>query len=407
MLKRDTVFLFTYSFPFGTGEAFLETEIMYLTARYKRVFIAPLRKTENCRSVPDNVELLDVGGLYRSCSKKKTLVSIFSAFQIFFFQLVYSKRRSVYVKRFRYYLSYLINETNVAQDLSHILACKKNNDAIYYSYWFDYLMLPLSILRKQGKINCLITRAHGGDVYEYQHEVPNFFFLFRSFQIRQADVICPISLDGIHHLKEHYPLSAAKLRMSRLGVVSSNVINNSPNKEIVIVTCSFFKSYKRLHLVPLILKHLHFQAKWIHLGGEGELKNEIMELAKQVPANIEVVFKGHLSNSEVLHFYEKTPVSLFLNVSISEGIPVSIMEAISFGIPVIATDVGGVKEVVTGQTGSLLDRNFLPEQAAQLIRDNISRYSSDVFRQGVKLFWNNNFNAETNYLEFIDGILPS
>jgi glycosyltransferase involved in cell wall biosynthesis len=83
------------------------------------------------------------------------------------------------------------------------------------------------------------------------------------------------------------------------------------------------------------------------------------------------------------------------------------MEAISFGIPVIATDVGGVKEVVTGQTGSLLDRNFLPEQAAQLIRDNISRYSSDVFRQGVKLFWNNNFNAETNYLEFIDGILPS
>ena len=46
------------------------------------------------------------------------------------------------------------------------------------------------------------------------------------------------------------------------------------------------------------------------------------------------------------------PVDLFLTVSANEGIPVSIMEAQSFGIPVIATDVGGISEIVNNVNGS-------------------------------------------------------
>ena len=49
-----------------------------------------------------------------------------------------------------------------------------------------------------------------------------------------------------------------------------------------------------------------------------------------------------------------------MNVSESEGIPVSIMEASSFGIPVIATNVGGVGEIVeNGYNGLLLNKDFL------------------------------------------------
>ena len=45
---------------------------------------------------------------------------------------------------------------------------------------------------------------------------------------------------------------------------------------------------------------------------------------------------------------------LFVNMSLSEGIPVSIMEAISFGIPIIATNVGGNAEIVNDETGVLI-----------------------------------------------------
>ncbi|MFR4320263.1 MAG: glycosyltransferase [Blautia massiliensis (ex Durand et al. 2017)] len=43
-----------------------------------------------------------------------------------------------------------------------------------------------------------------------------------------------------------------------------------------------------------------------------------------------------------------------MNVSSSEGIPVSIMEATSFGIPGIATDAGGTKEIIRDKENGVL-----------------------------------------------------
>ncbi len=55
-----------------------------------------------------------------------------------------------------------------------------------------------------------------------------------------------------------------------------------------------------------------------------------------------IVLRGGISNAEVFQFYRDNKVDLFVNASTSEGLPVSIMEAISFGIPSIATNVGGL-----------------------------------------------------------------
>ena len=145
--------------------------------------------------------------------------------------------------------------------------------------------------------------------------------------------------------------------------------------------------------------------KWIHLGDGGNQKEIILELIKQLPGNIEVIFKGQLTNRQVIDFYKETSVSLFLNVSKSEGIPVSIMEAISFGIPVIATDVGGVREITNSNTGELIPKNFDPVEVAHLIENNLIRYADLKFRNGVRSFWENNFNASKNYTEFISSVL--
>ncbi|MBL3200697.1 glycosyltransferase, partial [Klebsiella pneumoniae] len=55
---------------------------------------------------------------------------------------------------------------------------------------------------------------------------------------------------------------------------------------------------------------------------------------------------GTVPHETIISFFAANPVHLFLNLSTMEGIPVSIMEAISFGIPVVATDVGAVSEIV-------------------------------------------------------------
>ena len=94
---------------------------------------------------------------------------------------------------------------------------------------------------------------------------------------------------------------------------------------------------------------------------------------------------------------------MFINTSSAEGAPVSIMEAQSFGIPVIATDVGGVREVVAEGTGILLPVNFRINELASHIEQFIDMSLEDesAFRNNALHNWEDNFNASSNYHGFI------
>ena len=96
-----------------------------------------------------------------------------------------------------------------------------------------------------------------------------------------------------------------------------------------------------------------------------------------------------------------------MNVSLNEGLPVSIMEAISFGIPVIATDVGGTSEIVRdGFNGYLLSKDFSDEDFAALLSRvyNMKDAEYETLRTNARAFWERNFDASKNYPAFISQI---
>lgn len=79
------------------------------------------------------------------------------------------------------------------------------------------------------------------------------------------------------------------------------------------------------------------------------------------------------------------------------------MEAISFGIPVLSTDVGGCNEIVNEQTGQLIPLNTPTAEIASIIeRIASSNINTLEFRRGVRAFWQNNFEIEMNYKELFD-----
>ena len=105
-----------------------------------------------------------------------------------------------------------------------------------------------------------------------------------------------------------------------------------------------------------------------------------------------------MSNEEIFEFYQKEHVNLFVSLSAVEGVPVSIMEAISFGIPVLSTDVGGCKEIVTEKTGILIPLETEMQEIAKLITEfRDSPKNTLKFRKGVRQFWEQHFDAEKNY----------
>ena len=86
-------------------------------------------------------------------------------------------------------------------------------------------------------------------------------------------------------------------------------------------------------------------------------------------------------------------------MSTSEGVPVSIMEAMSFGIPILATDVGSTAEEVPKQVGELLSPNPTIEEITAKI--HLILNSNYYPRE----FWKENYNAKKNYSEFANMLL--
>ncbi len=143
----------------------------------------------------------------------------------------------------------------------------------------------------------------------------------------------------------------------------------------------------------------------MHIG-DGSEKNKLEELIQELPNNIHVELLGRIGNSNVNQYYAENCPDLFINVSTSEGVPVSIMEAMSFGIPVIAANVGGNNEIVSAENGYLLPPQLFPIDLANCIISflDLTLNQKKVKRISSYETWRNKYNAEINFREFVKTI---
>ena len=93
------------------------------------------------------------------------------------------------------------------------------------------------------------------------------------------------------------------------------------------------------------------------------------ELARQLAVESKVIFLGYRSDAyEIMHLFD-----IFVLPSKREGLPLAILEAMYAGVPVVASNVGAVREIVrTGETGVLLqtdDPEAIASEIVCLLRD--------------------------------------
>jgi glycosyltransferase involved in cell wall biosynthesis len=143
--------------------------------------------------------------------------------------------------------------------------------------------------------------------------------------------------------------------------------------------------------------------EWVHMGN-GEPREKLQKYAdEKFPPNATANFNGYTTRADLMEFYRKNPLDVFINVSVSEGTPVSIMEAASCGIPVIATKVGGNPEIALDENGLLLAPNPTPDEIADAFFAFIDSSSmSAAKRKGSYEVWARKFNSEENYRQFAE-----
>jgi len=398
--KQPLLYLFTSEFPYG-NEVFVENEMVMLSKRFKKIYVIPalVSGPANTR-LPSNAELILLKGNYGKGKKLAALLkNLLTVFQVLRHEGRFSRQQEMAKKMKKQNFFLLLDMLLKAEELKPYL---KHGQAHFYSYWFSNEATLLSILKKQGHITNYVSRAHGFDLYENNGK--ENYIPFRTFQLSHADKVFCVSKTGMNYLKARYPDYTHKITTDYLGVYHHG-INPFDAKQLVVVSCANIVAVKRVHLLAEALKSIQVPVTWFHFG-DGNLRSELEAMAKSLPSTVEVKMMGKISHEELMAFYKAQPVSVFVNTSISEGIPVSIMEAISFGIPVIATDVGGVSEIVTSETGVLLNPGFEPEALGRMLNEFAhSPLNALPFRERVRAFFLENFSAEKNYPAFVDKLL--
>jgi len=282
-------------------------------------------------------------------------------------------------------------------------------DSVFYSYWLDEKGIALGLLKRQFPNAKCISRAHGWDVYQERHK--ENYLPFRDFMLNELDSIITISQNGKDYLSTQLPQFKEKISVSRLGTLS--IFQNDLNKEsayIQILSISSIITLKRLEKILIVIsKIIDRKIHWTHIG-DGPLFDSIQTQAKEIEnqnPNFSFTFPGQKSNTEVREFLSTNFVDLFINLSETEGIPVSIMEAQSAGIPVLATSVGGTPEIVNNENGILVNKDEKDEIITQKIRAyfNLPEEEKQKKRELSFQNWKENYNAETNYTNFIQTIL--
>ena len=197
-----------------------------------------------------------------------------------------------------------------------------------------------------------------------------------------------------------------------MGVDNSDYIKKFHEKdEMVIASCSSVIKIKRLDIIIDFIQIIHSKIKvrWLHIG-EGNLMKEMKSIADRKLLNLQFQFLGNIDNKEVLSIYRENDVDFFINMSDSEGIPVSIMEAFSLGIPVIARDVGGIHEVVNESNGFIvkeMDKKSLENVADKVIGCFINEeYYSKLSKNAVDM-QRKNFNKKINNLKLVRAIIET
>jgi len=168
-----------------------------------------------------------------------------------------------------------------------------------------------------------------------------------------------------------------------------NRINNISNREIIIGTIGRISPQKNPELFNQIaLSFPDIKFVWI---GEGELNTKLTSL------NINIT--GWLNKRQVLNI--TNTFSIYIQTSLWEGLPFTILEAMSLGKPIVATDVIGNKDAVKNGVNGILCKNvdeFKIAITKILSDDELERKFSDNSINRI----NKEFNLELNFTKLFE-----
>lgn len=352
--------------PYGTAETFILHEIDAVQRQGHRVEVVPIRPEGACRTPGYNVWYCPAlgGGCFSLAAKfflRHPLRSMAACAPMLF--------QAGGIKKAMKNLYFIPKALATAAHLE-----REPADFIH-AHWLATTASVAYIASRLTGIPWGAT-GHRWDIYEHNALTPKF---------KTAAFIRAIDLRGAAHLRGLAPQALAeKIQVVHMGICPEAAPRahmrppDSPLRLCVPANLVAVKGHRfALEAFRLLLEQ-GFTAFTCVFAGDGELRAEIEAQIRGDGLTEVVRMAGHVPNQKLLGAYRGGEVDLVLLPSLElsdsehEGIPVSLMEAMAFGIPVLATDTGGIPELLRDGAGLLV-----PQQDPAALADAIRRMAAD------------------------------
>ena len=220
------------------------------------------------------------------------------------------------------------------------------------------LLLSKFLFRKP-----LIATYHGWGVEYFEKNNGNRiglisridYFILRNFFTRVAPVSQDIKnvLIQKHGFKENRTVVVHNgIEMLHHTHSASRPVNQSANRVFHIGTVGRLMPQKNFELFLEIAAKIGKKMRNIRFSilGGGPLKERLFQKAKELNIEDNVEFLAPLQNPFPYYY----SLDIYLNTSLFEGIPLTILEAMASGIPVVAAKVGGIPEIINDKENGIL-----------------------------------------------------
>lgn len=234
------------------------------------------------------------------------------------------------------------------------------------------------ICSKYANVKTIIYQAHGFHFWDGA-PIKNWLFYYpvEKYLSKFTDILITIAKDDfiqankMHAKKVEYVhgvgIDLNKYRCSDFHNLEIKKKLGLPEEGKILLSVGELNKNKNHKIVIDALKKINDEIYYV-ICGEGELHNYYMSYIKENGLDKRVYLMGY--RDDIDNFYKIA--DLFILPSKREGIPGAIMEAIATGIPVIASDIRGVRDIVPDKS-----YRFSPTDANQLANTIINILHSD------------------------------
>ena len=218
-----------------------------------------------------------------------------------------------------------------------------------------------------------------------------FLFPFWRFYINRAGAVIAISEKVKSWLVSRGVVNDIEVIL--YGIEPKKEYHNFQDSHEIGMAARFlpWKGWENLIAVVSRINELGFSFN-LHLAGSDDIgyKNELVSLIQHKGLEQNVIFHEEFQN--IFDFFDLIDVFVFL--SESEGFGLVLLEAMSYGVPIVCSDIAPINEFVDSKTGILVDREDIDGIAGKIISLLSNKKEQLTMKENQIYKVSNNLNAE-------------